>query len=72
MMRWTERYAGAKGAPDKEVEHTVYYSDFKRVGGLDLPHRIQRAAGPTPTEDITVGRIRINTTIDRERFGVAK
>jgi hypothetical protein len=72
LMRWTQVYPPAKGGPAKEVQHTAFYSDFRKVGDLNLPHRLQRSQGNEPTEDITFGKIKINPKIDDKRFAISK
>jgi hypothetical protein len=54
------------------VQHTAFYSDFRKVGDLNLPHRLQRSQGNEPTEDITFGKIKINAKIDDKRFAISR
>lgn len=72
MMQWIQSYPAAKGSPAKAVEHTAYYSDFREVGDLRLPHRLQRSVGAVPTEDTVFEKIRVNTKIDSKRFTISK
>lgn len=54
------------------VEHRIYYSDFRSVGGLKLPHALQRSIDGKPTEQMSFEQFRINPRIDARKFEVTK
>ncbi len=56
----------------KVVEYRIYYSNFKAVNGVKLPHTLQRSIDGTPTEETTFDQIKINPKIDKQKFAVSK
>jgi hypothetical protein len=56
----------------KMVEYRVYYSNFKAVGGLKLPHTMQRSVAGKPTEEMTFDSIKVNPKIDSKKFEITK
>jgi len=56
----------------RTVEYRVYYGDYKSVGGVQLPHRIQRSMDGKPTEEMIFDTIKVNPKIDAKKFQVAK
>jgi hypothetical protein len=50
----------------------LYFADYRKVDGLQLPFRLRRATGAETTEETTFDRYRINATIDARRFDVRK
>lgn len=56
----------------KMVEYRVYYSNFRAVGGLKLPHTLQRSVAGKPTEEMTFDSIKVNPKIDSKKFEVTK
>lgn len=56
----------------KMVEYRVYYSNFRAVGGLKLPHTMQRSVDGKPTEEMTFDSIKVNPKIDSKKFEVTK
>jgi hypothetical protein len=56
----------------RTVEHRIYYGDYKTVGGVQLPHRIQRSVDGKPTEEMVFDTIKVNAKIDAKKFQVAK
>lgn len=56
----------------KMVEYRVYYSNFRAVGGLKLPHTMQRSVAGKPTEEMTFDSIKVNPKIDSRKFEVTK
>ncbi len=59
-------------AARKVVEYRIYYSNFKAVNGVQLPHTLQRSIDGKPTEEITFEQIKINPKIDKQKFAVSK
>jgi len=64
--------AQAAQAARKMVEFRMYYSNFKNVAGVMLPHTLQRSVDGKPTEETTFEQIRINPKIDQKKFAVTK
>lgn len=56
----------------KMVEYRVYYSNFRAVGGLKLPHTMQRSVDGKPTEEMTFESIKVNPKIDSKKFEITK
>ena len=50
------------------VEQRMFFADYRKVDGLQLPFRIRRAAGADTTEETTFDRFRINARVDPRRF----
>jgi hypothetical protein len=64
MMKDLEARRKEAEAKARTVEYRVYYSDFKPVGGVQLPHRIQRAIDGKPTEEMVFDTFKVNAKID--------
>ena len=56
----------------RTVEYRVFYADYKSVGGVQLPHRIQRSIDGKPTEEMVFDSIKVNPKIDAKKFQVSK
>ncbi len=56
----------------KMVEYRVYYSNFRNVNGLKLPHTLQRSVAGKPTEEMTFDAIKVNPKIDSKKFEITK
>ncbi len=56
----------------RTVEFRVFYGDYRRVGGVQLPHRIQRSIDGKPTEELIVESFKINPKIDPKTFQPTK
>lgn len=56
----------------RTVEYRIFYGDYKSVGGVQLPHRIQRSIDGKPTEEMIFDTIKINPKIDPKKFQVSK
>jgi hypothetical protein len=56
----------------RTVEYRVFYGDYKSVGGVQVPHRIQRSIDGKPTEEMIFDLIKINPKIDARKFQVSK
>jgi hypothetical protein len=72
MMKDVEARRKEAEAKLRTVEYRVYYGDYKSVGGVQLPHRIQRAIDGKPAEEMVFDTIKVNPKIDPKRFQVAK
>jgi len=64
--------AAAADAARKMVEYRIYYSNYKSVGGIKLPHTLQRSIDGKPSEETTFEQIKINPKIDPKKFAVTK
>ncbi len=62
----------ARDAARKMVEYRIYYSNFKAVGGVLLPHSMQRSIDGKPAEETTFEQIKVNPKIDKQKFAVSK
>ena len=62
----------AREAARKMVEFRIYYSNFKAVNGVMLPHTLQRSIDGKPTEETTFEEIKVNPKIDKNKFTVSK
>lgn len=69
-----EREAAAKEAEAKArvVEYRLFYGDYKKVGGVMLPHSLQRTIDGKVTEEMSFDRVKVNTKIDDSDFAVTK
>lgn len=56
----------------KVVEYRIYYSNYKAVSGVKLPHTLQRSIDGKPTEETTFDQIKVNPKIDSKKFTVTK
>jgi hypothetical protein len=72
MMKDLEARRKELEAKARTVEYRIYYADYKTVGGVQLPHRIQRAIDGKPTEEMIFDTIKVNPKIDAKKFQVAK
>lgn len=72
MMADAEARMKAAEAARKVVEYRIYYSNFKAVNGVKLPHTLQRSIDGKPTEETTFEQIKINPKIDKQKFAVSK
>jgi hypothetical protein len=57
-----------RAQPPALVEFTLFFDDWREVGGIQFPHRIRRASAGTTNEEWTVGRVKVNPTIDPKKF----
>lgn len=54
--------------PPVLVDMTLFFDDWRDVGGLRFPHNLRRAAAGTTNEEWTVTRVRVNPKIDPGKF----
>jgi hypothetical protein len=57
-----------RSQPPAMVEFTLYFDDWREVGGIRFPHRIRRAVAGTTSEEWTIGRVKVNPAIDPKKF----
>ncbi len=72
MMADAEARRKEAEAALKVVEYRIYYSNFKAVNGVKLPHTLQRSIDGKPTEETTFEQIKVNPKIDKQKFVVSK
>jgi len=68
MLTWSEEAEADSAA----IEHRLFYSDFRSVGDLYLPHTFQRTVDGDVRNQITFEEIRTNQEIDRDKFGISQ
>lgn len=56
----------------KMVEYRVYYSNFKAVNGVKMPHTLQRSIDGKPAEEMNFDQIKVNPKIDARKFEITK
>jgi hypothetical protein len=58
-----------KAGPPQEVEHQIRFSDFRKVGGLTLPHRITQTSDSNDmTEEWEITKYEINPQLKADTF----
>ena len=60
----------AEAAPPKMIEYRLFFSDYRKVDGLSMPHRIARGTGDKTTEEWDVTSYKVNPTFKADRFKV--
>ena len=61
----------AEAAPPKLVEYRLFFSDYRDVGSLSLPHRIGRGTAQKTTEQWEIKSYKINPAFKADRFKVS-
>jgi hypothetical protein len=51
-----------------EVDFRWAFSDYKSVGGLNLPHRMTKLEAGTPNEEWEISKIKINPKLSPDKF----
>jgi hypothetical protein len=51
-----------------EVDLRWAFTDYKSVGGLNLPHRLTKIQGGTPNEEWEISKIKVNPKISPDKF----
>ncbi len=72
LQRELEQRMKEAEAARRTVEYRIYYGDYKTVGGVKLPHSLQRSVDGTPTEEMTLEQVKVNPKIDARKFEVTK
>lgn len=72
MMADMEAQRKTAEASRKMVEYRIYYSNYRAVNGVKLPHTLQRSIDGKPTEEMAFEQFRINPKIDARKFEVTK
>jgi hypothetical protein len=60
----------AEATPPKMVEYKLFFSDYKKVDGLSMPHRIARGTGDQTVEEWDVTSYKVNPTFKGDHFKV--
>jgi hypothetical protein len=60
----------AEATPAKMIEYRLFFSDYRKVDGLSMPHRIARGTGDKTTEEWDVTSYKVNPTFKADRFKV--
>ncbi len=67
------RWEGARQADGKEVVYLSSFKDYRTVGGLQFPFRIEsQAKGNENHQEIVITRVELNTPIADARFALPK
>ncbi|MEO7274840.1 MAG: hypothetical protein ABIX28_19705 [Vicinamibacterales bacterium] len=59
-------------APAKLVEYRVFFTDFREVNGLLLPHHITKGTESKTTEEWEIKSYKVNPSIKADRFKVGR
>ena len=54
--------------PQATVEFTLFFDDWRDVGGIKFPHKMRRAVTGATNEEWTVGKVKVNPKIDPKKF----
>jgi hypothetical protein len=57
-----------RNQPQTMVEYSLYFDDWREVGGIKFPHRLRRAMSGTTNEEWTINKVRVNSKIDPKKF----
>jgi len=68
MMKDLQDQMKAAEANRKTVEFRVYYSNYRNVDGLMLPHSFQQSVAGNAATEITIEKYKVNPKIDPKRF----
>lgn len=60
----------AEATPPKLVEYRLFFSDYRKVDGISLPHRIARSLGAKTIEEWDVTSYQVNPSFKADRFRV--
>jgi hypothetical protein len=60
----------ADTTPPKMIEYRLFFSDYKKVDGIAMPHRIARGTGDKTTEEWDVTSYKVNPAFKADRFKV--
>jgi hypothetical protein len=60
----------AEATPLKLVEYRLFFSEYRKVDGVSLPHHIARGLGAKTTEEWEVTSYKVNPSFKADRFKV--
>jgi hypothetical protein len=61
----------AEAEPPKLVEYRLFFSDYRQVGDVRLPHRIARGTAAKTTEEWEIKSYKLNPLFKADRFKVS-
>ena len=56
-----------RSQPQATVEFTLFFDDWRDVGGIKFPHKLRRAMSGD-TNEWTIGKVKVNPKIDSKKF----
>jgi hypothetical protein len=62
----------AEATPPKLVEYRLFFSDYRKVDGVSLPHRIARGVGAKTIEEWDITSYQVNPSFKADRFNVGR
>ena len=54
------------------VEYRLFFSDYRKVDGVSLPHRIARGLGAKTIEEWDITSYQVNPSFKADRFNVGR
>ena len=57
-----------RSRPQATVEFTLFFDDWRDVGGIKFPHKLRRAMSGDTNEEWTIGKVKVNPKIDSKKF----
>jgi hypothetical protein len=63
-----KREAEGPPPPPPMVEYSWFLADYKKVDGVQLPHRLTLQTGDKPSQEWEIKKFKINPTLDAEQF----
>ncbi len=63
-----ERKKREAEGPPPMVEYSWFLADYKKVDGVQLPHRFTLQVGDKPSQEWEIKKFKINPTLDPEQF----
>ena len=51
-----------------DVDFRWAFSDYKSVGGLNLPHRLTKSEAGTPNEEWEISKYKVNPKLTADKF----
>jgi hypothetical protein len=51
-----------------DVEYRIYFSDFRDVSGLSLPHKLTRSIDNEVSEEMEITKVKVNPQLKPEKF----
>jgi hypothetical protein len=72
MQKDLESRRAEAEAKRRTVEFRLYYGDYQPVGGVKLPHRLQRSVDGKTTEEMVFESYKVNARIDQGTFKPSK
>lgn len=67
-LKEIEKEAEAERSRAQESEINMFFSDYKTIDGVHLPHRVSRAVNGEVTEEWEIKKFKVNPPLKAERF----